>query len=594
MLAFSWFPRLPAEATACLVLILGLLAPPAWAAVGAERQAAPARGQSATTGRDAGAVVSDGSNAAASGEAPAAGDAGREAPAKSTDVPLVVANRQVTVFRVPFLGVSPEDRARRTRETLHELGQKGGPGKVSVLRDGQRRILLVDGELALILVPGDADQLRGETIDAAAKSAVAALEQVIAETRESRDRSRLLRGGGLTAGATVVFVLACWGLWRLRRWGLRWLADARRRHAEHLAAHGVLSLLSDRLYGLAYRLVQVLLALLLALLVYEWLIFGLGQFPYTRPLGEQLAGFLFGVVSKIGGAALSAVPDLLVAVAIFALAKGANALVGPVLERIAAQPGTLLDADTVRPTKRIAYAAVWVFALVMAYPYLPGSDSEAFKGISVLLGLMATVGGASLFGQAASGMILMYTRTIRVGEFVRIADHEGTVTELGTFTTRIRTGLGEELTLPNALILGNVTKNYSRAVHGRGYIVDTTVTIGYDTPWRQVEAMLIEAARRTPGVLTTPPPRVFQTALSDFYPEYRLVAQAIPSEPRPRAEVLANLHANIQDVFNEYGVQIMSPHYLGDPDGAKVVHRKDWYAAPATPPNDSAREGRGS
>jgi len=112
-------------------------------------------------------------------------------------------------------------------------------------------------------------------------------------------------------------------------------------------------------------------------------------------------------------------------------------------------------------------------------------------------------------------------------------------------------------------------------------VVDTTVTIGYDTPWRQVHAMLIEAALRTPGVLADPAPRVFQTALSDFYPEYRLVCQAIPSEPRPRAVVLSVLHANIQDVFNEHGVQIMSPHYRGDPAQPKLVPKAQWFAAPA-------------
>jgi small-conductance mechanosensitive channel len=123
-------------------------------------------------------------------------------------------------------------------------------------------------------------------------------------------------------------------------------------------------------------------------------------------------------------------------------------------------------------------------------------------------------------------------------------------------------------------------------VQGPGYVVDTVVTIGYDTPWRQVEAMLLEAARRTPGVLDEPPAQVFQTALSDFYPEYRLVAQAIPSQPRPRAVLLSMLHANIQDVFNEYEVQIMSPHYLGDPEQEKRVPRDKWYAAPAHTPGN--------
>jgi len=207
----------------------------------------------------------------------------------------------------------------------------------------------------------------------------------------------------------------------------------------------------------------------------------------------------------------------------------------------------------------------------MAYPYLPGSDSDAFKGVSVLVGVMITLGGSSLIGQGASGLILMYSRTLRVGEYVRISDQEGTVTEMGAFTTKIRTGLGEEVTVPNAVVLGTTTKNYSRAVKGAGYVLDTVVTIGYDTPWRQVQSLLLAAASRTEGVLPDPEPRVFQTALSDFYVEYRLVTQAVPELPRPRAEVLSALHANVLDVFNEAGVQIMSPHYLADPAEPKVA-----------------------
>ena len=181
-------------------------------------------------------------------------------------------------------------------------------------------------------------------------------------------------------------------------------------------------------------------------------------------------------------------------------------------------------------------------------------------------------------------MLLSHQVAGRKGEYVRVGEHEGTVLEVGAFNTRIRTGLGEEIVLPNNIIANGATKNYSREVQGPGYIVDTTVTIGYDTPWRQVEAMLIEAARRTPGVLGTPAPRVYQTALSDWYPEYRLVAQAIPDQPRPRAEVLSALHANIQDVFNENGVQIMSPHYVLDPHEPKLVPQAKWFTPPAQGP----------
>jgi small-conductance mechanosensitive channel len=167
---------------------------------------------------------------------------------------------------------------------------------------------------------------------------------------------------------------------------------------------------------------------------------------------------------------------------------------------------------------------------------------------------------------------------------VRIGDIEGTVTELGMFATRLRTGMGEEITLSNSSVMSATTKNYSRAVEGTGYVVDTVVTIGYGTPWRQVEAMLLEAARRTKDIAHDPAPRVRQTALSDYYVEYRLIAYTPLEQPAPRAEVLHHLHGNIQDVFNEHGVQIMSPHYVLDPKSPQVVPKDQWYAAPAKPP----------
>jgi small-conductance mechanosensitive channel len=299
-----------------------------------------------------------------------------------------------------------------------------------------------------------------------------------------------------------------------------------------------------------------------------------------------LTQYLIDLVVSFGSAVTRIVPNLLVALLIFLIAKFIIDLLKTVFERV--EQGKLqlawLDQDTVCPTRRLVSAGIWLFALVMAYPYLPGSGTEAFKGLSVLIGLMVSLGASSLVGQAASGLILMYTRTIRAGEYVQISGNQGTVMELGLFTTRIRTGLGEELTFPNALILSNVSRNYSRTVQGNGFILETGVTIGYDTPWRQVHAMLTEAAGRTSGIQTDPAPRVFQTALSDYYPEYRLACQVLRTGAVQRAEVLSELHGNIQDVFNEYGVQIMSPHYLGDPAEAKLVPKEQWYQAPAKKP----------
>jgi small-conductance mechanosensitive channel len=316
---------------------------------------------------------------------------------------------------------------------------------------------------------------------------------------------------------------------------------------------------------------------------HQWLSFVLARYPYTRPWADVLDDFLLGLASRIGRAVADAVPGLLTALVIFAIARAVTKLADGFFERV--HDGQIrlgwLDADVVVPSRRIAKVVVWLFALAMAYPYLPGAGTEAFKGLSVLVGLMVSLGASNLVGQAASGLILTYGRVFRRGDYVRVAEHEGTVTELGVFATRIRTGLGEELTISNSSILGATTKNYSRAVKGAGFVLDTTVTIGYDTPWRQVHAMLVEAALQTPGVLADPTPQVFQTALSDWYPEYRLVCQAVPSEPRPRALILSALHANIQDVFNQYGVQIMSPQYVLDPSEPKLVPRSKWFTPPA-------------
>jgi small-conductance mechanosensitive channel len=356
-------------------------------------------------------------------------------------------------------------------------------------------------------------------------------------------------------------------------------------HSDKLHVGGITLVQSDRLANAVQLLITLVYRLLVLLVTVEWLSFTLRSFPFTRAWGESLSSFLLELAAPLWSAALGAVPELLTAMLIFYLCYLLTQAVDRFFSRV--QSGQVhlqwLDADIAMPTRRIAKVVIWLFALAMAYPYLPGSDTEAFKGLSVLVGLMLSMGASSLVGQAASGLILTYGRAFRKGEFVRVAEQEGTVTEMGLFTTRIRTGLGEELTISNASILGSTTRNYSRAVKGAGFILDTTVTIGYDTPWRQVHALLIEAAKRTSGISLDPQPQVFQTALSDWYPSYRLVCQAQPEGPMPRAIVLSNLLANIQDVFNEYGVQIMSPHYITDPLAPKMVPKEDWYAAPAAP-----------
>lgn len=499
--------------------------------------------------------------------------------------PLTVINRTVLVFRATLLGETPTVRAQRAKKVIEDTLQETNDLEVRVDPILHSYLVLLGGRRAFIVTPLDA---AADTITTgeAAEQAAENLRLVVEETRQARSLRFLLTAVGYSAAATLVFFMLVKAAGYCRRKLLGLLPKLMGKHSERLKVGHTQLFDLQNLYYLIDRSLWLLYWLLVLLFCYQWLGFVLSQFPYTRSWGESLNIHLMALLNYLISGILRAMPGLAVALSIFFIARGISAFSKRVLRRMA-RPGTLkwLTAETLQPTMRLTSLAIWLFAQVMAYPYLPGSGTDAFKGLSVLLGLMVSLGATSVIGQGAAGLILTYTRTLRVGEFVRVGDYEGTVTEVGMFTTTIRTGLGEVLTLPNSMITGSVTKNYSRIVQGPGYVVDTVVTIGYDTPWRQVEAMLLEAARRTDGVLQTPMPQVFQTALSDFYPEYRLVAQAIPSEPRPRAQLLSLLHANIQDVFNEYGVQIMSPHYLGDPEQPKWVPKEQWHAAPSKPEN---------
>nr|MBP6596709.1 mechanosensitive ion channel family protein [Arenimonas sp.] len=229
------------------------------------------------------------------------------------------------------------------------------------------------------------------------------------------------------------------------------------------------------------------------------------------------------------------------------------------------------DTMLAEPTRKLMVAVVWLFALAMAYPYLPGAQTPAFQGLSVFVGLMVSLGASSIVGQAAGGFTLLYSRTMALGDLVRIGDTEGQVQQIGLFTTRIRTPLGVEVSFPNNVVLGGQLKNYSRHPDGPGMWLETGVTIGYDAPWRQVHRLLLDAATRTAGVQAQPAPFVMQKELMDFYVAYSLHVHVIDLPGRMR--VLSELRAHIQDAFNEAGVQIMSPNYEADPAQPKLAPR---------------------
>ena len=498
---------------------------------------------------------------------------------------VVVFNRGIAEFRAPFLGMSARERAADATDRVRRLFAEGGEGKVTLNDIPQGVAVLIDGQFAFAVLNEDARAMRGESARSLAEGAALVLKQVATETHEARDRRFLAQAAIRAAVATAIWLALMW----IARW--LWRATAQRlmraaeRHAERLRVGGGEVISRRHAIATVRRGAAVVATVTMLLLTWEWLGYVLGLFPYTRPWSEGLTGFLVGTTLDVLEGIARGLPSMFVALLIFAIAWFVDRALRGFFDRVA--EGRIVirafDRDTAAPTKRLATIAVWVFAAAMAYPYIPGSDTDAFKGLSVLLGLMVTVGASGIVGQAASGLILMYTRTYRPGEFVRIGEREGTIVRMGLFTTTVRTGLGEELTMPNSQVLGTVTTNYSRSMPGGGFAVSAAVSIGYDAPWRQVHALLVEAARHAEGIAQTPEPQVFQTALDDFYVRYQVVCCATASDPVQRAAAISSLYASIQDRFNEHGVQIMSPHFLGDPAVPKVVPKAKWHASPAPP-----------
>jgi small-conductance mechanosensitive channel len=499
------------------------------------------------------------------------------------DVPVTMklANRDIVVLRASVLGRSSAERASAAAQLLRQIALAGGPAQATMAPVDEAMAFTVDGRSVLALVPADVDRLAGETLEAKSAAALESMQQALDEVREL-DTPRALLWGVLKASvATVIFVAVMWIVRRVDRAAGRRLAVAarRRRLATPVSAA---FLRQARLIRYAKRAIDLALLAVVLLFGYLWLLYVLRRFPYSRPWSDALRGFLLDRLEWLGLGIVGAIPELVTVALIVIATRMLVRLVSAFFEAVEQGRITLswLYPETAAPTRKLVIGALWLFALVIAYPYLPGSGTDAFKGVSVFIGLIISLGSTGIVNQLMSGLTVTYSRAVRVGDYVRVGELEGTVAHLGTLSMKIDTPWREQVTIPNSVLISREITNYSRSTTEVSVFATTHVTIGYDAPWRQVQDLLVRAAGRTPGVRREPAPIAMQVGLEDFYVKYVLAVSL--EDPQARVPTLAALYANIQDAFNEAGVQIMSPHYLGDPQAKKVVPKERW-----SPPHTS-------
>ena len=298
-------------------------------------------------------------------------------------------------------------------------------------------------------------------------------------------------------------------------------------------------------------------------------------FPQTKDLAYKLFSYIWDPIKSIFLGIVEYIPNLFTIFVIWLAVKYLVRLVRYLASEIQSERLKIggFYADWAMPTFHIVRFLLYAFMIAMIYPYLPGSKSGVFQGISVFVGLIVSLGSSTVIGNIIAGLVITYMRPFKLGDRIKLNDTTGNVIEKTPFVTRIRTPKNEVVTIPNSFIMSSHTVNFSQSARDYGLIIHSEVSVGYDIPWRKTHQLLVEAALNTPGVVDDPRPFVLETSLQDYYPVYQV--NAYIKDANQLAQVYSDLHQNIQDRFNEEGIEIMSPHYIATRDGSETTIPKD-------------------
>lgn len=444
---------------------------------------------------------------------------------------------------------------------------------------------IVAGDRVLLTITDEDAKAAQKPRAEIASSYVATIRSAIAARRAEYSLRSLIAGALYTGISTLALLSLLWGLRRLFPLLYSRLNSNRGDLVRSIRIQQVEIVSADRLKSLLVRFFKIVRALIVLTILYIYIPLVLSFFPWTRLYAPTLVGYVINPLRDAGVAFLSYIPSLIVVVIVIAVAWACTRVSAFLFDQI--EKGGITWSgfypEWAAPTHQIVRFLILAFSAVIIFPYLPGARSPAFQGISIFLGVLFSLGSTSAVANIVAGAILTYTRAFQVGDRVKIAETVGDVLDRTLLATRVQTIKNEVVTVPNSLVLGSHITNFS--LHSsieRPLILHTTVTIGYDAPWRMVHDLLISAALGTGGILNEPRPFVLQTALDDFYVHYQI--NGYTPEPARMAAIYAELHQNIQDRFNEAGVEIMSAHYSSLRDGNRKTIPDEYLAETYTAP----------
>lgn len=483
-------------------------------------------------------------------------------------VPVIVDDDTLFYFYAKRGGHTPQQRAENVANDITALGKRFNLKPDSLYIESSDIVTDVMYDNKVIVSFTDQDGLwEGCTRDQlAAEKRLVILEKL----KVMKEEHGFLQLGKRVAYFVLVLVgqfLLFWGTnWLFRRVKVRIVKLRNTRlkpfsiqDYELLDTHKQVKLLIflASLVRYAFMLLQLLLSVPLLFSI----------FPQTKNLAFQLFSYIWNPVKSILVGIVSYIPNLftifVICLAIRYLVRLFRYLAGEVQSERLKLRG--FYPDWAIPTYHIIRFLLYAFMIAMIYPYLPGSNSGVFQGISVFVGLIVSLGSSTVIGNIIAGLVITYMRPFKIGDRIKLNDTTGNVIEKTPLVTRIRTPKNEVVTIPNSFVMSSHTVNFSQSAREYGLIIHSEVSIGYDVPWRKVNKLLIEAALNTPGVVDDPRPFILSTSLNDWYPVYQV--NAYIKDADKLAQIYSDLHQSIQDRFNEEGIEIMSPHYMAVRDG---------------------------
>jgi len=487
--------------------------------------------------------------------------------AQEVGAPVILEDRVLFYIKAPLGAFTPQQRAVMIEEKFAQVAAAGAR-TVNIEETDLASLIRAGNEIVVNVNDADARAERRTRPELAREWGLIlqrALEYYAEERRWDKIALAVLR----VFLAWAIFIAFAFFSFR----GARWLRlRVAKWHAERARkVRGLVAFFWDRVLDALVLLAKLVLIILGFILLSSSLTYSLGQFPATRAVSNTLVSSVKGVLESLGSSFLGYLPDLLILIIIAAVT---NYLLGllKVLARAIERKDFQIEgfySDWAQPTYSLIRVLVIVLALVIAFPYVPGASSDAFKMISIFFGVLVSFGSSSTISSIISGVILTYMRPFRRGDWIQVGDVVGSVDEKTLLVTRLKTIKNVEVTIPNSTVLSSQVQNYSDIARTQGLILHTAVTIGYDAPWRTVHDLLLKAAAATENVLRDPAPFVWQTSLNDFNITYEI--NIYTDRPELMYHTYAALHANIQDCFNAGGVEIMSPNYFALRDGNTVT-----------------------